>query len=69
MPVMGILAGESSLSYSGKLKKVAKRILVQTCNSFFCGYQNSPPSSVPNNNNNNTSVSLLVFLFFFWFST
>ncbi|KAF3620451.1 hypothetical protein FXO37_33267 [Capsicum annuum] len=52
MPVMGILAGESSLSYSGKLKKVAKRILVQTCNSFFCGYQNSPPSSVPNNNNN-----------------
>ncbi|CAN4080712.1 unnamed protein product [Withania somnifera] len=49
---MGIF-GE--LSYSVKLKKVAKKILVQTCGSFRCGYQSSPPSSVPDNNPTTTS--------------
>ncbi|XP_019265474.1 PREDICTED: uncharacterized protein LOC109243032 isoform X2 [Nicotiana attenuata] len=45
------MAGESSSSsssYSGKLKKAAKKMLVQTCGSFRCGYQN-PPSPVPDN--------------------
>ncbi|XP_059309323.1 E3 ubiquitin-protein ligase WAV3-like [Lycium ferocissimum] len=46
-------AGETSSSYSGKLKKAAKKMFVQTCGSFCCRYQNSP-SPVPHNNNNNS---------------
>ncbi|KAJ8562636.1 hypothetical protein K7X08_031088 [Anisodus acutangulus] len=51
------MAGESSsmTSYSGKLKKAAKKILVQTCGSFSCSYQNPPPPVPDNNNNSNTS--------------
>ncbi|XP_049391969.1 probable E3 ubiquitin-protein ligase EDA40 [Solanum stenotomum] len=55
---MGMFAGESSsLSYSGKLKKVVKKILVQTCGSFRCGYQNPPSDEPDNNNNNNNNTS------------
>nr|XP_033511799.1 E3 ubiquitin-protein ligase WAV3-like isoform X2 [Nicotiana tomentosiformis] len=53
---MGMTGESSSSSYSGKLKKAAKKILVQTCGSFRCKYPQSSPHVADDDNNNNTSV-------------
>ncbi|XP_009802390.1 E3 ubiquitin-protein ligase WAV3 isoform X1 [Nicotiana tabacum] len=57
---MGMAGESSSSSYSGKLKKAAKKMLVQTCGSFRCGYQN-PPSPVPDNTATTTTTSAFAY--------